>query len=146
MHMVKSWAGLALLAVLAAMIATPATAEDWSSQDKAEFQRIISTQIEAFRADDGLKAFRFASPVLQKKFSNSSNFMSMVKTGYPAVYRARSFTFEGLSAELGDPTQRVRLIGPDGTVWLALYGFEKQPDGTWRISGVVMAKAPEASA
>lgn len=123
-----------------------ASAADWSRKDKGEFQCIISTQISAFHADDGTKAFSFATPLLQKRFVNSSRFMRMVKTGYPAIYRARAFSFEGLSKELGDPTQRVIVTGPDGGQWLALYGFQKQADGSWHISAVVIAHAPGASA
>lgn len=128
------------------LLTNAVAAADWSAQDRAEFQRIISTQISAFRSDDAAKAYAFASPKIKARFTSSSSFMSMVRTGYPAVYRAQSFSFEGLSKELGDPTQRVKLIGPEGGTWLALYGFEKQPDGSWRISGVVIAKAPGAAA
>ncbi len=123
-----------------------ASANNWSASDKAEFQRIISSQISAFKQDDAAKAYSFASPSIKSRFTTSSMFMSMVKTGYPAVYRAQSFSFEGLSKELGDPTQRVKLIGPAGATWLALYGFQRQPDGSWRISAVVIAKAPCAAA
>lgn len=121
-------------------------AEEFGAADQAEFKRIISTQISAFHADDGAKAFSFATPNLRKRFMTASNFMRMVKTGYPAVYRAKSFDFVGISDELGKPTQRVTIIGPQGSLWLALYGFQKQPDGTWRISAVVMRKAPDAAA
>ncbi|MEM1200542.1 MAG: DUF4864 domain-containing protein [Pseudomonadota bacterium] len=141
-HLLRSAGGLLL--VLALTVA--ATAKEWSAGDKAEFQRIISSQISAFKRDDAAKAYSFASPSIKARFTSSSMFMSMVKTGYPAVYRAQSFSFEGLSSELGDPTQRVKLIGPEGATWLALYGFQRQPDGSWRISAVVIAKAPGAAA
>lgn len=123
-----------------------AVAKDWSANDRQEFQRIITEQITAFRSDDAATAYSFASPSIKSKFTSSAMFMAMVRTGYPAVYRAKSFSFEGLSKELGDPTQRVKLIGPDGDAWFALYGFQKQPDGSWRISAVVVTKAPGTSA
>ena len=135
-----------LCAVVFSLAAGAVSAKDWSAEDRAAFQRIISSQISAFRSDDAAKAYSFASPGVKSKFTSSSMFMSMVRTGYPAVYRAQSFNFEGLSKELGDPTQRVKIIGPAGNTWLALYGFQKQPDGTWRISGVVVAKAPGVDA
>ena len=137
---------LPLLAVMMALFPATASAEDFSAADRAEFERIINTQISAFHADDGTKAFSFATPTLQKRFANPANFMRMVKTGYPAVYRAKSVNFEGISDELGKPTQRVAIIGPDGDLWLALYGFQKQSDGSWRISAVVIRKAPSAAA
>ncbi len=134
------------LCIVLALPASFTRANEFNDSDRAEFERIISTQISAFHADDGTKAFSFAGPKLQKRFARPSNFMRMVRTGYPAVYRAKSFDFAGISDELGKPTQRVSLIGPDGDLWLALYGFQKQPDGTWRISAVVIRKAPGAAA
>ena len=134
------------LAVMLAGLSVQAQAEEFGAADQAELQRIISTQIAAFHADDGAKAFSFATPNLQKRFMSPSNFMRMVKSGYPAVYRAQSFNFAGISDELGKPTQRVTIIGPQGALWLALYGFQKQPDGSWRISAVVIRKAPDAAA
>ena len=135
---------VALLMVLP--LSAAAMAADWTTKDKAAFQRIISSQIAAFKQDDAATAYSFASPSIKSRFTSSTSFMSMVRTGYPAVYRAQSFTFEGLSKELGDPTQRVKLIGPEGNTWLALYGFQRQPDGSWRIKAVVIAKAPGAAA
>ena len=140
--------GIRHFVLVISLLAFPAIANaaNWTPQDRQEFQRIINTQISAFHADDAKTAFSFAAPLLKRKFSNSSRFMRMVKTGYPAVYRAQNVSFEGLSKELGDPTQRVVVTGPDGSRWLALYGFQKQSDGSWRISAVVITKAPGASA
>lgn len=132
--------------VFLSLTASAASAQDWSAKDRAAFQRIISSQISAFRSDDATTAYSFASPSVKSKFTSSTMFMSMVRTGYPAVYRAKSFDFVGLSKELGDPTQRVKLIGPAGDTWLALYGFQKQPDGSWRISAVLVTKAPGVDA
>ncbi len=132
--------------VFSGLLGSETFAAEWGTKDRAEFQRIISSQISAFRADDAATAYSFASPSVKAKFSSSSVFMSMVRTGYPAVYRAQSYSFAGLSAELGDPTQRVKQVGPKGENWLALYGFQKQPDGSWRIFAVMIAKAPGAAA
>lgn len=132
--------------IFSSFAASIASAAEWSANDRSEFQRIISNQISAFRADDAATAYSFASPSVKSKFTSSTMFMSMVRSGYPAVYRAKSFSFEGLSKELGDPTQRVKLIGPNGNTWFALYGLQKQPDGTWRISAVVLTKAPGTAA
>ncbi len=146
MPILSSLLRIAAVLLFSAHLTSAVGAAEWSANDRAEFQRIISTQISAFRSEDAAKAYSFASPKIKSRFTSSGMFMTMVRTGYPAVYRAQSFSFEGLSKELGDPTQRVRLIGPEGATWLALYGFEKQPDGSWRISAVVIARAPGAAA
>jgi ketosteroid isomerase-like protein len=34
------------------------------------------------------------------------------------------------------------VVGPDGKSYTALYSMEKQPDGTWRISGCTLLEIP----
>jgi Domain of unknown function (DUF4864) len=134
-------ASVALAGCLLSARAGPA-----SEADAAEFQRIITAQIEAFRADDAARAFDFASPGIQAKFAGPAQFMAMVQSGYAAVFRPRTFSFGSVTEEMGRPTQRVNVVGPDGESWLALYHMEQQPDGTWRIAGCVLIKAPASEA
>ncbi len=118
-----------------------------TAPDAQAFQRIISSQIEAFRRDEGLQAFSFASPGIKQQFGTAANFMAMVRQGYPQVYRPRSFKFGKITTEMGGrPTQRVHITDNSGQNWTALYAFEQQPDGTWRISGVVVLRQADMSA
>ena len=39
--------------------------------------------------------------------------------------------------------QPVRVTGPDGRPVLAMYHMEQQPDGGWRIAGVVLRALEE---
>lgn len=127
-------------------LSLPAQAEDLSAQDKSAFQAIISDQIAAFQADDGAKAFGFASPGIQSMFPNPLLFMDMVKRGYQPVYRPQSFTFgESGINPAGRPFQKVTIIGPDGLTYEALYSMERQPDGSWKISGCALVRAPDVS-
>jgi Domain of unknown function (DUF4864) len=130
------------------LIATrTALAEDVPSADVAEFQRIISAQISAFNADNGATAYGFAAPLIQKLYPTPDVFIGMVKKGYQPVYRQKSFSFG--TAELlgpGIPMQRVTIVDANGKVWEAIYTFERQPDGTWRISGCTLLEAPGESA
>ena len=64
----------------------------------------------------------------------------MVRDLYKPVYRPRNVSFgEFKETELG-PTQVVRLSDQDGETWLAVYTLEKQPDGSWLISGCILVK------
>ena len=129
--------------VLLAFISVAALAQSVSETEKSEFQRIITAQISAFRADDGPTAYSFAAPVVRKIFPTPEIFMSMVKQGYSPVYRPQSFNFtEALIDPLGRPTQKMLVVGPDGKTYEALYSMEKQPDGTWRISGCILLEIP----
>ena len=129
--------------VLLAFISVAALAQSVSETEKTEFQRIITAQISAFRADDGPAAYSFAAPVVRKIFPTPEIFMSMVKRGYPQVYRPQSFNFtEALIDPMGRPAQKMLVVGPDGKTYEALYSMEKQPDGTWRISGCTLLEIP----
>jgi hypothetical protein len=129
-------AGLGLLAG-----GKPAGADDGA--DRRAIQRIISGQIEAFRRDDGPGAFSFASPGIRQMFQTEARFMAMVREGYPQVYRPRSFAFGEYRVTDAGPSQLVEIVDGEGQVWRALYTLEKQPDGTWRISGCYVLKAPQ---
>ena len=111
----------------------------------ADFESIISRQIEAFESGDGATAFSFASPALQQRFQTPENFIGMVKRGYAAVYSPRRFNFARTETDAqGRPVQLVEIVDRDGRVWTARYTFEQQPDGSWRIAAVRLEKAPGA--
>jgi hypothetical protein len=131
---------------LVLLLLTPGTLRaEPNAADKAAFQQIIGAQISAFRADDGAKAFGFASPDLQAKFGSPGVFMDMVKSGYAPVYRPRSVEFRAVIDHDIGPEQQVFVIGPDGRGYLAHYMFERQPDGSWRISGCYLERAQDES-
>jgi hypothetical protein len=133
--------------VIFAFISVAAFAQSISETEKSEFQRIITAQISAFRADDGPAAYSFAAPVVRNIFPTPEIFMSMVKRGYPQVYRPQAFNFtEALIDPLGRPAQKMRVVGPDGKTYEALYSMEKQPDGTWRIAACTLLEVPGLNA
>jgi hypothetical protein len=132
-----------LAVVLWGFMSVASLADSISATDKAEFQRVITAQITAFRADDGPAAYDFAAPVVRNIFPTPEIFLAMVKQGYPQVYRPQSFNFtEALIDPLGRPAQKMTVVGPDGKSYIALYSMEKQPDGTWRISGCTLLEIP----
>ena len=129
------------------MLQQPATAQSLSDADKSAFQSIITGQIDAFRADDGARAYEFAAPMIRRIFSSPDMFMAMVRKGYPQVYRPQSYRFgeAGFSAS-GRPTQRVTIVGHDGISYEAIYTMEQQPGGSWQINGCAIVRAPELGA
>ena len=139
---------LATLAVLAALAtsAFPALAQNGSKADGAALQAVIDDQIAAFRRDDGSAAYSHAAPSIKQLFPSVQRFMEMVRKGYQPVYRPQSYSFGPVLQNRSGPVQSVRLIGPSGGEWIALYSFEQQPDGSWKITGVVLRKAEGESA
>lgn len=134
-----------LLALLAASL--PSAAQSISDAEAAEFQRIITSQLDAFSADDDAAAYGFAAPNIQRLFPTPEIFMSMVQKGYAPVYRRQSYVFGRIGTEMGgQPTQHVTIIDANGKAWTALYAMQRQPDGTWKISGCSLVEAPAADA
>ncbi len=135
---------LALLSLLAVVPAGPAKAQ-MSDADALAIRGVIESQMAAFQKDDGASAYSFASPTIQEKFVNADIFLQMVRTGYPAVYRPRDVEFRELKLENGRLLQEVFVVGPDGNPALAIYEMQRQPDGTWRINGCWLDRAPDQS-
>ena len=130
------------LAVLALLWGLPQ--QQAAADDSTDIQKVISDQIAAFQRDDGVEAFSYASPSIRRMFGNADNFMRMVRQGYPSVYRPQSFEFQEVVEIEGRLVQDVLFVGPSGEVEIGSYLMERQEDGTWRINGVVMRKAPDA--
>ena len=114
--------------------------------DAAAIRQVIQSQMEAFRSDDWSAAFAFASPGIQSKFQSPQVFSRMVTEAYQPVYRPRGVQFREVQAGQSGPTQEVFVVGPDGLSYLAYYTMEKQPDGSWRISGCYLVRAADQNA
>ena len=128
-----------LILSLALFCASPAFADDIGAND--EFKSIITHQLQAMAQDDAATAYSDAAPNVQQLFPTPDVFMNMVRNGYPPVYRNKSFKFEASGTDpSGRPYQRVGLLGADGVRYEAIYFMEKQADGSWKISGCVVAK------
>ena len=117
------------------------------AQEPETLKSIISNQIEAFRNNDGVKAFGFASLKIRSMFQSPERFMEMVKRQYAPVYRPENFSFGPTSLEnAGQPVQIVDIVDQQGRSWRATYMFEQHPDGSWRIAGVFLQQLPGSSA
>jgi hypothetical protein len=114
-----------------------------SPVDAAAIRAVISHQLGAFLHDDGNAAYGDASPTIQALFHDPDTFMEMVRTGYQSVYRARGVEFRDLGMVDNRLIQQVYMTGPDGIPVLALYQMQKQPDGSWKINGCSIARAPD---
>jgi hypothetical protein len=135
--------GLVLSVLAAAVGARADQASPLSEADRGAIRAVIQAQIAAFRADDGVTAFGFASPSIQRQFGNPTNFLAMVKTGYMPVYRPREVRFGDLIERQPEPVQTVLLVGPDLKVVTAYYVMQKQAYGAWRIDGCVLRDSAE---
>ncbi|WP_430910225.1 DUF4864 domain-containing protein [Methylobacterium sp. sgz302541] len=129
----------ALLALLLSVQA--ASALDETGREAA--RAAISRQVEALGRDDAAGAYAQAAPSIQAMFPNADLFLGMVRNGYAPVYRHRSFAFGDVTdADEARLTQDVRIQDEQGVDWTAHYSVERQPDGSWRITGCRLTKLP----
>ncbi|MBV6657093.1 MAG: DUF4864 domain-containing protein [Devosiaceae bacterium] len=103
-------------------------------------RNIITAQIDAFRSNDAEAAYAFASPSIKMQFPSATQFISMVQSGYPAVYSPQSYEFVGSALTPRGPAQRVEFVAEDGQVWGGLYTFFEGSDGELSISGVFLRR------
>ena len=116
-----------------------------SDSDRSAIRQVIENQLAAFQRDDGSEAFSYASPGIQRRFGSPDNFMAMVRSGYAPVYRPREVEIRELRVEGTTVQQEVLFVGPDGKPVIAVYTMQRQTDGSWKINGVYLITAPDAT-
>ncbi len=88
---------LAKVLTLAWMLIAAATSagqtQTLSATDIESIRSVIESQLAAFATDDAQTAFSFASEGIRGTFGTADNFLAMVKSSYPVVYRPASVLF-----------------------------------------------------
>jgi hypothetical protein len=104
-----------------------------------ELDRVIGSQLSAFRRGDYAGAYAFADSVLQAQVSPAV-FERMVKAGYPAIARSRSASF-GVSLDNGEEAiVTVGIMSEPGRLLQYRY-YLRREHGGWKISGVARVHA-----
>lgn len=129
----------ASLVLGATLLLSPAHAGQ--TLDGKAFQNVIRDQMSAFATGDAKTAFSFATNSLKERFRTPELFMEMVRQGYTPVYKPKNVTFGRSKMTKYGPTQEVFVTDGKGQGWVALYSFEQQEDGAWRISGCYITKS-----
>ena len=131
-----SWFGVILSLLL--MVA-PVHAQD--DPLAAEWQAVITGQVEAFRSHDAPAAMSFAGATFQQTFATPEEFEQAIRNwGYAAIMDSRSHSF-GPYQQVNPMVvlQAVRFIGPDSVLYEAVYQLNKEESG-WRVGGVQLMK------
>ena len=128
---------LPALALALTVLSAPAFAQSVDTQSAS--RTVISSQIDAFRAEDGARAYSFAAPNVKRFVRTPEAFMGMVRKGYEPVYNPRSYTFGRFLARDSQLFQEVLITGPKGKEWVALYTLQVQADGSVLITSCRLA-------
>ncbi|KKC34686.1 hypothetical protein WH91_01400 [Devosia psychrophila] len=114
-----------------------------AQSDEAPWRASVTGQIEAFRAGDGATALTFAGEVFRTQFEGKPEafYAAIAASGYSAIVESRSHSF-GEFNKVSDTSvlQVVRFVGPDQSLYEAMYQLADEPDVGWRVIGVVLRK------
>lgn len=116
--------------------AAPAAA---SAAELRAMQAVVQAQLDAFKAGDAARAYGFASPAIQQQFGSAERFMAMVLQAYPMLIAPRSLAWRLPEPAPGGAVLPLQLRDAQGRAWLATYQLQRQPDGSWRIAGCIVA-------
>jgi len=128
---------LLIVVLVSLKLAASAQAQD----NSGAIQGVISSQIEAFKADDFATAFSFASPMIQGIFRTPDNFGNMVRNGFPMVWRPADVQFKDLKGTGNLYAQRVLIQDAQGVYYLLEYQMIQTENG-WEINGVSLLEQP----
>ncbi|MEQ8898498.1 MAG: DUF4864 domain-containing protein [Roseovarius sp.] len=129
--------------ILAAILMTLALALPAKANE--EIEKVISSQMAAFQADDFETAFTFASPMIKDIFGTPEKFGQMVQQGYPMVWRPSEVDFLSIERRGKDLWQNVMVRDAEGALYILEY--QMVPGGTgWLINAVRVRKATEGTA
>lgn len=132
---------LGRVALLVLLVPAGGGAAPLAESDARAVRQVIEAQLDAFAADDAARAFSYASASIQAQLGDASNFMAMVRSGYPMVVRPAAVSFFQAQVEVGAPaavTQLVQFRDREGRLWNATYLLEQVTGAGWRISGCVV--------
>lgn len=133
--------GRYLIAAVLLACALGAHAQAVKPEDAKAARAVIQAQLDAFKRDDAQRAFSYATASIRDMFQTPQNFLQMVRSQYPMVYRPASVTFGEARVIDGQLTQTVVFIDAENQRWLALYPMQQMADGkTWRIDGCIVER------
>ena len=113
--------------------------------DETAIQSVIQSQITAFKQDDFVTSFTYASPTIRQLFGTPEQFGMMVRQGYPMVWRPGQVDFLPLKSEPSRTFQDVMITDQAGVVHVLRYTMIEGGVG-WKINGVQVLQPPQVGA
>ena len=99
-----------VIALAGCLLADAARAAVVSQAQASQARSVVQAQLDAFAADDSLRAFLLGTDALRKRFGSPDRFIAMVRRGYPVVYRPAAVAFLKPQRD-GDHVERVGATG-----------------------------------
>lgn len=105
---------------------------------------LIEAQIAAMRTNDWPGAFALASPDLQTQYGTPAALRDDVTAHYAPLPAISGVGFLDVVTFRGLPTYRVTLADGHGPATTAYYLVRRLDDGSLRIAGCVLVRAPSS--
>lgn len=129
---------VSLSMTMVALVA-PLSGEEVTPAPPTEWQKVITSQIQAFRDQDAPRAFSYAGIGFQATFPNAETyFVAIIQSGYAPIMDSLSHRF-GEFRMLGDMgvVQQVKFVGNNQQLYDAVYQLTQETGG-WRVQGVYL--------
>lgn len=136
----KSWRKALLIVAVIGL--TPAAADEIDI-DPADWQSVITGQIEAFRAGEDATALFYAGRRFRYSYADPATFVAWIRSsGYGPIMDSLTHVF-GAYNQVGSRAvlQLVRFDGSDLHSYEALYQVGLEPEG-WRVHAVMLREVP----
>ena len=127
-----------VIALAGCLLADAAWADGVSQAQASQARAVVQAQLDAFAADDSLRAFLLGTDALRKRFGSPDRFMAMVRRGYPVIYRPAAVAFLKPQRDGDQLIQPVQLTDAQGNGRLATYRLE-QRGKAWLIAACEVA-------
>lgn len=104
----------------------------------------MEEQLAALRSLDGQRAYAAAAPNVLRKFPSVDTFMAMVRRAYTPLLAAKNLQFGLVRGASSTVTQGatysegVDFFDASSGAWTAVFGLERQADGSLKITSCVL--------
>ncbi len=142
--MARIFAFLFLTLAMNTVMLGPVAAQT-SAPPNESIRSTISSQMDAFQAEDFERAFSYAAPNIKGMFGTAERFGTMVRNGYPMVWQNTDIRYLELREISGNLWQMVQVEDLNGAFHYLDYMMVKTNAG-WQIAAVQYLPDPGVGA
>jgi hypothetical protein len=106
--------------------------------DRLAIKDAVRDQLRALATLKAGDAFAQLAPSTQKYFGEPDTFLLQIAENVAPILSTKKFAFIGVGRDETSVFQEVLITDEAGLKWMANFQVQRQPDGSWRVSGCVV--------
>ncbi|HYH71192.1 MAG TPA: DUF4864 domain-containing protein [Methyloceanibacter sp.] len=106
--------------------------------DRLAIKDAVRDQLRALATLKAGDAFAQLAPSTQKYFGEPDTFLLQIAENVAPILSTKKFAFIGVGRDETSVFQEVLITDEAGLKWQANFQVQRQPDGSWRVSGCVV--------